>query len=178
MGEEWEHAVKLETLAARLALLDKELVNAGVKLTDSAVPVPDEEDADAVEEISMTPSTEAEAEPEAVLDFNLDEILDRLVQMVAATAMPETVGVAIPSFEGDSAAIPVTPALLADLKVQVQTTQALAEFGENVLIGAQRQMTLNDLWNAHRLDQALQKKSTPRKKESAASADTVQLTLF
>lgn len=178
LGEEWEHASKLETLAAKLALLDKELINAGVKLTDSAVSATAEEDADAVEEISTTFSAEAEAEPEAVLDFKLDEILDRVVQLVASTAMPEAVGIAIPSFEGDSAAIPVTPSLLADLKVQAQTTQALAEFGENVLIGAQRQMTLNDLWNAHRLDQALQKKSTSRKKESPASADSVQLTLF
>jgi hypothetical protein len=178
LGEEWEHAEKLETLSAKLALLDKELINAGVRLTDSAVPATDEEDAETVEEISATSTMEAEAEPEAVLDFNLDEILDRLVQLVASTAMPEAVGIAIPSFEGDSAAIPVTPALLADLKMQAQNTQALAEFGENVLIGAQRQMTLNDLWNAHRLDQALQKKSTPRKKESPVSADTVQLTLF
>lgn len=178
LGEEWEHSSKLETLAAKLALLDKELINAGVKLTDSAVPVSDEEDADAVEEISPPALTEAEAETESVLDFNLDEILDRLVQLVASTAMPESAAIAIPSFEGDSAGIPVTPALLADLKVQAQTTQALAEFGENVLIGAQRQMTLNDLWNAHRIDQALQRKSTSRKKETPASVDTVQLTLF
>ena len=42
LGEEWQHASKLETLAAKLALVDKELISAGVKLTDSSVTVPEE----------------------------------------------------------------------------------------------------------------------------------------
>jgi hypothetical protein len=101
-----------------------------------------------------------------------------MAQLVATTTMPEEVVVDILSFEGTPASIPVTPALVADLKVQAQSSQALAEFEENLLIGAQRQMTLNDLWNAHKIDPALQKKSTNRKKEAPAHTETTQLTLF
>jgi hypothetical protein len=173
LGEEWQHASKLETLAAKLALVDKELIGAGVKLTDSSVTVPEEE---AVEEIVTTPTLEDETEDK--VDFNLDEILQRIAQLVATIVMPEAVVVDIPSFGGMSAPMPVTPALVADLKVQAQSSQALAEFEENLLIGAQRQMTLNDLWNAHKIDPTLQKKSTHQKKEAPANTETTQLTLF
>jgi hypothetical protein len=176
LGEEWQHASKLETLSAKLALVDKELISAGVKLTDSTAPV--SEDRESVEEIVTTPELEPEIEPEAIVDFNLDEILERIAQLVATTTMPEEVIMDIPSFEGTSASIAITPALVADLKVQAQSSQALAEFEENLLIGAQRQMTLNDLWNAHKIDPTLQKKSTNRKKEASANAETTQLTLF
>jgi len=60
LGEEWEHASKLETLAAKLALVDKELINAGVKLSDSSVAVVDDEET--VEEIVAPPTLEDEAE--------------------------------------------------------------------------------------------------------------------
>jgi len=176
LSEEWEHASKLETLAAKLALVDKELIGAGVKLTDASVATPDEEEV--VEEIITTPALEDESEAEDTLDFDLDQILERMAQLVATTTMPEEVVVDILSFEGTPASIPVTPALVADLKVQAQSSQALAEFEENLLIGAQRQMTLNDLWNAHKIDPTLQKKSTNRKKEAPAHTETTQLTLF
>lgn len=177
LGEEWEHASKLETLAAKLALLDKELIDAGVKLTDSTAPVSDEEDADAVEEIVTAPTMESEPEPEAVVDFALDEILDRITQLVASTTAPEEAAIALPSFDAESSAIPVTPALVADLKEKAQTAQALAELGENLIVGLQRQMTLEDLWNAHKIDQAVKKKSGSRK-SAPVDAGTVQLTLF
>jgi len=180
LGEEWEHASKLETLSARLALIDRELIDAGVKVSNSTSPAPDNQDAEAVEEIitAEVVDTGPEVEPVAVVDFNLDEILDRIAQLVASTTAPEEMAIAIPSFDAGSAAIPVTPALIADLKVQAQTAQALAELGENLLVGSQKQMTLDDLWNAHRIDQAVQKKSAARKKGAPASAETVQLTLF
>jgi hypothetical protein len=107
LGEEWEHASKLETLAAKLALIDKELIDAGVKLTDSTAPVSDDEDADAVEEVITAPAMESEPEPEAVVDFNLDEILDRITQLVASTTAPEEAAIALPSFDAESSAIPV-----------------------------------------------------------------------
>jgi len=178
LSEEWEHASKLETLAAKLAFIDKELIDAGVKLTDSTAPASDEEEA--VEEIVTAEVVEAEpeVEPAAVVDFNLDEILDRITQLVASTTAPEEVAIAIPSFDLESAAIPVTPALVADLKEKAQTAQALAELGENLLVGSQKQMTLDDLWNAHKIDQAMQKKSTAKKKDALANAETVQLMLF
>jgi hypothetical protein len=176
LGEEWEHASKLEALAAKLALVDKELIGAGVKLTDASVATSDEQEA--VEEIITTPALEDESEAEDTLDFNLEEILGRMAQLVATTTMPEEVVVDILSIEGTPASIPVTPALVADLKVQAQNSLALAEFEENLLIGAQRQMTLNDLWNAHKIDPTLQKTSTNRKKQAAANTETTQLTLF
>lgn len=177
LGEEWEHASKLETLAAKLALLDKELIDAGVKLTDSTAPVSDDEDADAVEEIVTAPATESEPEPEPVLDFDLDEILDRITQLVASTTAPEEAAIALPSFDAESSAIPVTPALVADLREKAQATQALAELGESLLAGSQRQMTLEDLWSAHKIDQAVKKKSASRKSPPVETG-TVQLTLF
>ena len=149
-----------------------------MKLTDSTTPASDDEDADAVEEIVTALAMKSEPEPEAVLDFNLDEILDRISQLVASTTAPEEMAIAVPSFDAESAAIPVTPALVAELKEKAQAAQALAELGENLLIGLQRQMTLDDLWNAHKIDQALQKKSAARKKEAPANAVTIQLTLF
>lgn len=177
LGEEWEHASKLETLAAKLALIDKELIEAGVKLTDSTAPISDEEDADAVEEIVTAPAMESEPEPEAVVDFALNEILDRITQLVASTTAPEEVAIAFPSFDAESSAIPVTHALVADLKVHAQAAQALAELGESLLVGSQRQMTLEDLWSAHKIDQAVKKKSASRK-SAPVETGTVQLTLF
>jgi hypothetical protein len=178
LGEEWEHAAKLETLAAKLAVIDKELIDAGVNLSGSTPPAP--ENKEAVEEIVTAPvmEIEPEIEPVAVVDFNLDEILERITQLVSSTTAPEEIAIAVPSFDAESAAIPVTPALVADLREKAQTAQALAELGENLLIGSQRQMTLDDLWNAHKMDQALQKKSATRKKEAPANAETIQLTLF
>jgi hypothetical protein len=176
LGEEWQHASKLETLTAKLALVDKELIGAGVKLTDSTDAPP--EDKESVEEIVTTPALEDEVEEEGAVDFNLDEILQRIAQLVATTTMPEEVVGDIPSFEGTSASIPVTPTVVADLKVQAQNSQALAEFEENLLIGAQRQTTLNDLWKADKIDPTRRKKSTNRKKEAPAHTETTQLTLF
>jgi hypothetical protein len=177
LGEEWEHASKLETLAAKLALMDKELIDAGVKLTDSTVPVSDDEDADAVEEVVTAMAVESEPEAEAVVDFNLDEILDRITQLVASTNAPEEAAIALPSFDAESSAIPVTPALVAGLKEKAQAAQALAELGESLLVGSQKQMTLEDLWSAHKLDQAVKKKSGSRK-SAPVETGTVQLTLF
>lgn len=177
LGEEWEHASKLETLAAKLALIDKELIEAGVKLTDSTAPVSDDEDADAVEEIVTVPALESEGEPEAVVDFDLDEILDRITQLVASTTAPEEAAIALPSFDAESSAIPVTPALVANLKEKAQAAQALAELGESLLVGSQKQMTLEDLWSAHKIDQAVKKKSASRKSPPVETG-TVQLTLF
>jgi len=62
--------------------------------------------------------------------------------------LPDDTATAVPSISNETASIPVTPAGLADLRTQAQTAQALAEFEENLLIGAQKQMTLNDMWNA------------------------------
>ncbi|HSG44237.1 MAG TPA: hypothetical protein VLA72_13895, partial [Anaerolineales bacterium] len=172
----WEHASKLETLAAKLALVDKELISAGVKLSDSSVSAADEEEA--VEEIETTPVPDDEAEEEKTVDFNLEQILARINELVASTRIPEDTADAVPSINHESAAIPVTPAGLIDLRTQAQTVQALAEFEENLLIGAQKQMTLNDLWNADGNNRPQQKKSPSRKKETAADIETVQLTLF
>lgn len=178
LSEEWEHAQKLGDAAARLAVIDKELLEAGVKLSD-AVTADEEAEVSEIEEVETVEVIEAQAEiePEAVVHFNLDEILDRILQLVASTTMPEEMAIALPAFdEAEPVAIPVTPELVADLKEKAQTAQALAELGEHLLIGSQRQMTLEDLWNVHKIDQAVQKKAG-RKKESLPEG-TTQLTLF
>jgi len=172
LGEEWEHASKLENLAARLALVDKELISAGVKLSDSSVAVVDEEET--VEEIETIPTLD----DEKTVDFNLEEILGRINELVASTKLPEDTAITLPSLKSETVAIPVTPAALADLRTQAQTAQALAEFEENLLIGTQKQMTLNDLWKVDGSAQTQQKKAPSRRKEIAADLETVQLTLF
>jgi hypothetical protein len=178
LGEEWEHASKLETVSAKLALLDKELLDAGVHLSDSTMPATENKNTDAIEEIvtAEVMETESEVDPVALVDFNLEAILDRIIQLVASTPAPEEVAIAIPAFDAEPIAIPVTPALVANLKEQAQTAQALAELGEHLLIGSQRQMTLEDLWTAHKVVQAVQKKSN--KQGASISAGTVQLMLF
>ena len=111
LGEEWEHASKLETVSAKLALLDKELLDAGVHLSDSTMPATENKNTDAIEEIvtAEVMETESEVDPVALVDFNLEAILDRITQLVASTPAPEEMAIAIPAFDAGPIAIPVTP---------------------------------------------------------------------
>jgi hypothetical protein len=178
LTEEWEHAQKLESLVAKLAVIDKELIEAGVRLS-SSVSQDGEVERNEIEEAVAEPIIESETDNnlEGMVAFNLDEILDRIKQLVASTPAPEEIAMAVPAFEAEPTAIPVTPALITNLKEQAQTAQALAELGEHLLIGSQRQLTLEDLWTTHKQEQATQKKSS-KTKQAVAVSTTVQLTLF
>lgn len=178
LAEEWEHAQKLESLVANLAVIDKELLEAGVRLSD-AVTQEEAVECNEIEEAETQPvmSAQAEIDSEVTVMFNLDEILDRIKQLVASTAAPEEIAMAVSAFEAEPTVIPVTPALITNLKERAQTAQALAELGEHLLIGSQRQLTLEDLWTTHKLEQVTQKKSS-KIKNAVPVSTTVQLTLF
>jgi hypothetical protein len=175
LSEEWEHTEKLGNLTARLALLDRELLEAGVHLPDSTATTLENVDGEPIEvlrtETAMAEVVEAES---TKVEFDLEAILQRLDELHAAMPAFEEPAVSITS--PTKAAIPITPEAVSEFEREAQTAQAMADLGRSLLSG--QQMSLEAWLVAHPVDQARKKKSATRKKKELPSNDTIQLTLF
>jgi len=174
LSEEWEHTEKLGNLTARLALLDRELLEAGVKLPDSTATTSENIDGEAIEVVRTENAMEEAAETEnAQVEFELEAILQRLDELHAVMPAPEEPAVSIT--HPTQAAIPITPEAVSKFEREAQTAMAMADLSRSLLSG--QQMSLEAWLVAHPVDQAGKKKSATRKKKTPVS-DTVQLTLF
>ena len=120
LSEEWEHTEKLGNLTARLALLDRELLEAGVHLPDSTATTSENVDGEAIEvvrtETAMAEAVEAES---AQVEFDLEAILQRLDELHAAMPAHEEPVVSITS--PTQAAIPITPEAVSKFEREAQT---------------------------------------------------------
>jgi hypothetical protein len=174
LSEEWEHTEKLGTLTARLALLDRELLEAGVHLSDSTATASENVDGEGIEVVRTETAMAEAAESESPqVEFELEAILQRLDELHASMPVHEepTVSITHPT----QAAIPITPEAVNQFEHEAQTAMAMADLSRSLLSG--QQMSLDTWLVAHPVDQAGKKKSAPRKKKVPAN-DTIQLTLF
>ena len=139
LKDPWVKAEKLETLVARLKVLDEELVKAGINLkSDKAAP----QDENAVEEIVLEAQME---EPEPVLEFDINEILRRIDEIHAGMIMPvfpEEELIPIPTVAAN--AIPLTPETVEQLEQQAESATLMTGFTRSILAGSDSQMSIND----------------------------------
>jgi hypothetical protein len=165
LKEPWEKAEKLESLAARLKVLDEELIKAGIDLKNDKSDVKSE---NAVEEIVL----EAE-EPEPVLEFNINEILqhiDAIHATMTLPAFPEDELIAVPTVAADG--IPVTPETVEQLEQQAQSAALMAGFTRSILASS-GQMSIDDFLEMPVRPSANKGMSKAQKKVAGG-----QLTLF
>jgi hypothetical protein len=170
LKDPWEKAEKLETLVARLTKLDQELIKAGIDLRKNEAK---EQGENSVEEIAV--EKEAAPEPEQVLEFDINTILQRIDEIQAAMILPvytEEELIAVPTVVPD--AIPVTEESVAQLESQAESAALIAGFTRSILSGGNGQMNIDDF-----LEMPV-KPATPRKGMTKAQKKVVegQLTLF
>ncbi len=139
LKEPWEKAEKLESLAARLKVLDEELIKAGVDLKKDTSEMQDE---DVVEEIVLE---EEKPEPVLELEFNINVVLQHIDEIHASmtlSAFPEEELIAVPTVA--AGAIPVTPEAVEQLEQQAQSAALMAGFTRTILAGNSGQMSIDD----------------------------------
>jgi superfamily II DNA/RNA helicase len=137
LTEPWEKAEKLESLAARLKVLDEELIKAGIDLKKDTTETQDE---NALEEIVLE-----EEKPEPVLEFNINNVLQRIDEIHTTMTLPafsQEELVAIPTVAAD--AIPVTPEAVEELEQQAVSASLMAGFTRSILAGSSGQMSIDD----------------------------------
>jgi hypothetical protein len=147
LRDPWEKAEKLESLAARLKVLDEELIKAGIDLKKDTT---DTQDENAVEEIVLETQVE---EPEPVLEFNLNEILQRIDEIHATMTMP------------------VFPE--EELEQQAVSASLMAGFTRSILTGSGAQMSIDDFLEMP--VQPVAKKGLSKAEKKVAAG---QMTLF
>jgi hypothetical protein len=175
LTEEWEHAEKLVSLTGRLAVLDRELLEAGVNLPDSTANTIENGEGESIEVVRTEAVVEGSAQAENTkVAFDLDAILQRLDELHTAMPVYEEPVVSIPSPAQE--AIPITPEVVSMFEREAQAAQAMADLGRSLLSG--QQMSLEAWLGAHPVDPVAKKKTTIRKKKEFASNESVQLTLF
>jgi hypothetical protein len=167
LKEAWEHAERLETLAGKLALLDQELIAAGISMEKEQDL--DQTKADLVE-IDALDDVVDESAKESVLNFDLNAILDHIDELHASMQpmeQDEDLAIRLPASDG----ILVTPQAVEALARQGESALVMAEFGRSVLSGTQ--MRLTDLLDLGQTNARPLKKSASKKKQLAR-----QLRLF
>ncbi len=153
LSEEWEHAEKLGNLASRLAVLDRELLEAGVNLPDSTATPSENGEGESIEIVRTEAVVEGSAEAESTkVEFDLDAILLRIDELHAAMPSYEEPVVAVPSPVQE--AIPITPEVVSRFEREAQAAQAMADLGRSLLSG--EQMSLDAWLVAHPADPASQ----------------------
>ena len=166
LKDPWEKAEKLESLAARLKVLDEELVKAGIDLKQDKTDMQDE---NTVEEIVV--ETE---EPEPRMEFNIQAILQRIDEIHATMTLPvfpEEELIPVPTVAVD--AIPVTPESVEELEQQAVSASLMAGFTRSILAGSSGQMSIDDFLE-------MPTRPAPRKGMSKAEKKVAagQMTLF
>jgi hypothetical protein len=170
LKDPWEKAEKLEALVARLTELDQELIKAGIDLRKDEAK---EQDDNSVEEIVV--EEEAVPEPEQVLEFDIQAILQRIDEIHATMTLPvyaEEELMAVPTVVPN--AIPVTEESVSQLESQAESAALVAGFARSILSGGIGQMSIDDF-----LEMPV-KATTPKKglKKGQKKVVDGQLTLF
>jgi superfamily II DNA/RNA helicase len=166
LKDPWEKAEKLESLAARLKVLDEELVKAGIDVKQDKAETQQE---NTVEEI--IPEVE---EPEPPMEFNIQAILQRIDEIHATMTMPvfsEEELIPVPTVAVD--AIPVTLESVEELEQQAVSASLMAGFTRSILTGSSGQMSIDDFLE-------MPSRPAPRKGMSKADKKVAagQMTLF
>jgi N12 class adenine-specific DNA methylase len=175
LSEEWEHAEKLGNLTGRLAVLDRELLEAGVSLPDSTATTAENSEGESIEVVRTEAFVEESNEAESTkFEFDLDAILLCMDELHAAMPAYEEPVVSVPSPAQE--AIPITPEVVSMFEREAQAAKAMADLGRSLLSG--QQMSLEAWLGAHPVDPAIKKKSTNKRKKEISQHETAQLTLF
>ena len=167
LRDPWEHAEKLETLVGKLSQLDQELIAAGITVEEEKAAHQME---NGVIEIEAMEEVDAQQDEEAVIRFDLNEILSRIDEMHASMVPmeeDEPIAIAVPTSIG----IPVTLQSVQALEREAESARAMADFSRNILKGTQ--MRLTDL-----LDMGLNVTSPAKKSTRKKSEPSQQLRLF
>jgi hypothetical protein len=167
LREPWEHAEKLETLVGKLSQLDQELIAAGITVEKEKAA---DQTENGVIEIEAMEEVGAKQDEEAVIRFDLNEILSHIDEMHASMVPmeeDEPIAIEVPTSTG----IPVTLQSVQAPEHEAESARAMADFSRNILKGTQ--MRLTDL-----LDMGLNVTPPAKKSTRKKSEPSQQLKLF